>query len=156
MKMNKRKGFTLVELIVVIVILGILMGIGALKYADVKRGANLRTLQSNHKTLLAAIQMDAANHAGECTVPNWDGKGNLMSADGKTNLASGINNGKPVNATYSWTLDTQILVTALDGKETGKNYPKDAAGNEVKVISITDNISDGTTTLVPAEDSYWK
>lgn len=154
MKMNKRKGFTLVELIVVIVILGILMGIGALKYADVKRGANLRTLQSNHKTVLAAIQMDAANHAGECTVPNWNGTGNLMAADTKTNLTSGINNGKPVNAVYSWDLGTQTLVTKLD-KENGKNYPKNN-GTEVTEISITDNIADGSTTLVPAEDAYWK
>lgn len=65
MKLNKkRKGFTLVELIVVIVILGILMLIGSMKYADVKDQANIAVVKTNHRTLVSALQLKMAQKQG--------------------------------------------------------------------------------------------
>lgn len=90
MKLNrKRKGFTLVELIVVVVILGILMGIGALKYADVRRNTNLKTLQANNKTLVSALHLQMATNGGK--LPD-----DLTTKEKMLELVTGITDKSPV------------------------------------------------------------
>lgn len=152
MKMNKRKGFTLVELIVVIVILGILMGIGALKYADVKRGANLRTLQTNHKNILAALQLQQANNAGVIDATKYPDMTAVLKTD-ETGLVTGVTQGVPAGAVYSWDAATSQLVTSVSQADAEKHYPKMKTAGP---ISITDDLTTGKHTLAPDDVDYWK
>lgn len=146
MKMNKRKGFTLVELIVVIVILGILMMIGAMKYQDVKRGANLTALRSNHDTIRAALELASANNAGSIPtkVDNVDitDFNSLVTAG----LVKKISQGQPVGASYTY--EKGVITTAVtDGNVVTANYPKEGAGP----IEIKEDLINGTITYQPSE-----
>lgn len=128
MKMNKKKGFTLVELIVVVVILGILMGIGAMKYSDVKKTANLRVLQTNHRTLSSAIQMKIAEDGG--VIPETITDADLVK------MATGIKQGTPVGAEYKYTKPE--LKTTVNANDVG-SYPSG------KTLTITTNFETGET-----------
>lgn len=151
MKMNKRKGFTLVELIVVIVILGILMMIGAMKYQDVKRGANLTALRSNHDTIRAALELASANNAGSIPEVVTDKDGNEVKITDfdslvKAGLISKIVQGQPIGASYVYK-DGVITTEVKDQKTVEANYPKKGA----KPIKIEENVIDGTISYSPDE-----
>ena len=54
---KKRKGFTLVELIVVIAIIGILVLIAVPRFGSITDAAEQRTVEANHRILISAAQM---------------------------------------------------------------------------------------------------
>jgi len=56
-KMKSREGFTLVELLVVIVILGVLAGIGVQQFGAVRNRANETAHSANQRVLRGAAQM---------------------------------------------------------------------------------------------------
>lgn len=62
-KKRNKKGFTLVELVVVIAILGILAAIAVPKFTDVTSNAKKAAAESEHKVIVSAFQMAQAAHA---------------------------------------------------------------------------------------------
>ncbi|MFA5525114.1 MAG: type II secretion system protein, partial [Tissierellales bacterium] len=64
-QLKNKKGFTLVELVVVIAILGILAAIAVPKFASVTQNANKKAFEANHRTVVAAIQMYMAANNGD-------------------------------------------------------------------------------------------
>ncbi|GEM_PF-1217577 len=57
MKREKKQGFTLVELMLVIVILGILSAIAVPKFADIKTQAQTETCRHNMRLIASALQI---------------------------------------------------------------------------------------------------
>ena len=60
-KINNRKGFTLVELVVVIAILGVLAAIAVPKFTDQTKKAKERACESNRRSLEGALMLHYAD-----------------------------------------------------------------------------------------------
>lgn len=61
---KKRKGFTLIELVVVIAILGILAAIAIPRFTQMTDKANQSAFESTHRTIVAAVLMYMAANDG--------------------------------------------------------------------------------------------
>lgn len=67
MKNSMKKGFTLVELLVVMTILAVLSFLAVPQFVKMQKQANERTFESNHRMVMSAINMFAA--ANNATFP---------------------------------------------------------------------------------------
>lgn len=77
-RMQNQKGFTLVELMVVVVILGILVAIAVPVYNNVTDNANRNAVEANLRTIDGAIMMHQAEHLG---TPPTDGAGGNLNGE---------------------------------------------------------------------------
>ena len=85
---KNKKGFTLVELLIVIVILGILAAIVIARFAGATKESKEANLKGNLRTLRAAVETFKANSKSNSYAPTIDDlwKGTLDDVDNKTFL----------------------------------------------------------------------
>lgn len=95
-RMIGQKGFTLVELIVVMAILAILAAIAIPKYNQVTNNAKNNATQANMRTIVSAVELYQAANSG--SLPT-------ASASIEKFLQSSIASLGPSGAAYSLTLD---------------------------------------------------
>jgi competence factor len=139
--MSKKKGFTLVELLVVVAIIAILMLIALPKFMDATGGAKVRVFEANARTLISEANTALASAAGDSSkVKVTD------LASFKADKSSKFN-GKPAGSTYTFT-EATTGTTATPAKLTctlsaGSGAKKDGVDTEYK---IEYNLSNGEIT----------
>ncbi len=109
LKFKKKKGFTLIELVIVIVIIGILIMLAALKYKDITETASDKVAMSNLKSLKTAVALYQTKHSGTLPTKMEDIKDSLEK------------NALDKNSNYSYSFDGTILKVT---KKSGNNKEK--------------------------------
>lgn len=135
-KGKRKKGFTLVELMVVIAIIAILLLIAVPKLTEATKGAKVRTFEANFRTAMSAVNAAYADNGMDPAKLN-----KLKEHPAVKDLVgdSGTLKGKPATAVYelsdtgvltgkmsvdgSGTVDYEVTFNAKDGKvEATKNH----------------------------------
>jgi prepilin-type N-terminal cleavage/methylation domain-containing protein len=114
LKARKRKGFTLIELIVVVTIIGILTVIAVPRFSDMTEKAKVSTFEANHKTYSnALLQFFLENGA----VPTDVTTGDFTSYFEVTSVED-----NPAGADYTWDGDELESTLTIGGKTYTRTY----------------------------------
>ena len=115
MDREHRAGFTLIELVIVVVIIGILATIAIPKFANTKTRAYIASMKSDLRNLLTSEESffaDSIRYGGvtSCTTPQTVGTVNFCPSSGN-NIAGPTVNGGGWSATMTNTNVTNPVVT---------------------------------------------
>ena len=119
-KMKKRKGFTLIKLIIVVAVIGILALLAVPKFADVTDGAKASVFESNCQAIVTGISMYQAQNSGD--YPTTTAQIGEFISGGFP--ASGTD-GDPAGANYTYTAATHLFEAtySTDKKTYSYKYP---------------------------------
>lgn len=78
MKKMKRKGFTLIELMIVISIIGVLAAIAIPNFRSAREKSNQRACYANQKTVLGALEMYNLDNGDNTTISKLGGFAELV------------------------------------------------------------------------------
>ena len=81
-----QKGFSLVELLVVVAIIGVLAGVGVVGYQSYTEAAKTRVLVANYNSIKKAVEFEliVANNNLTSVIKEFDENGNMIDEDGNT------------------------------------------------------------------------
>lgn len=120
-KLKKRKGFTLIELVIVIAIIGILALMIVPQFNNVTNDAQVKTYESNCQTVVSAIAMYQAGNSGDYPTNTTDLDPYING--GWAGLAGGGGvDAKPKGAVYTWD-STNKKFTASYTDASGGSHP---------------------------------
>jgi type IV pilus assembly protein PilA len=119
LKMIKKnsKGFTLIELIVVIAILGILALIAIPRLSGFSDSANLRAIETNHRTLISTINVlyteenEWPADLSKTSIEDLLGKGFSVTGNKISDDSGAIHTWAQVGQTDEYTLTTTLTKT---------------------------------------------
>ncbi len=116
-KNKKRKGFTLIELVIVIVILGILAGVAALSFTDVTQSSKDGVAKANLRAMKSAVTVYQSSHKGALPAAAGGSQGggaNSATYVGMANLTDLLEDDaytNPVGYTYTYTYTAATATT---------------------------------------------
>lgn len=100
----KKNGFTLVELMVVVAIIGILVAIAVPVYTSAIENSREKAFESNHSIIVSAINMYVSAHNGKYPADLNALDNYLLNDKGLTHSIDNLKN-NPTGATYTYVYD---------------------------------------------------